>query len=43
MIDNTVAATDYQWQRRCRALAKSFVVMVEGIGFEEGSLGAHTE
>ena len=37
MTDNAVAATDYQRQRRGRALAESFVVTSEGIGFGEGT------
>ena len=43
MVDNTAAATDYQWRRRGRALAESFVVTAEGIGFGEGTSGVDVE
>ena len=43
MIDNAVAATDYQRRRRSRALAESFVVTAEGIGFGEGTSGVDVE
>ena len=43
MTDNAVAATDYQRQRRGRALAKYFVVTAEGIGFGEGTSGGVIE
>ena len=43
MIDNTVTATNYQWQRRGRALVESFVVTVEGVVFGEGTLGVGVE
>ena len=43
MMDNAVAATDYQRRCRVRALAESFVVMTEGIGFGEGTSGVDIE
>ena len=43
MTDNAVAATNYQRRRRCRALAESFVVTAEGIGFGEGTSGGVIE
>ena len=43
MVDKAAAATDYQRRRRGRALAESFVVMAEGIGFGEGSSGVDIE
>ena len=40
MVDKAGAAADYQQRRRGRALAESFVVTAEGIGFgEETSVG----
>ena len=43
MVDNTVAATDYQRQRRGRALAESFVMTAEGIGFGKRNSGVDIE
>ena len=43
MIDNAVAATNYQRQHRGRALAELFVVTAEGIGFGEGILDVGVE
>ena len=43
MVDRAAAATDYQRRRRGRALAESFVVTAEGIGFGEGTLGVGVE
>ena len=43
MVDNAEAATNYQQRRRHRALAESFVVTAEGIGFGEGTLGVGVE
>ena len=43
MVDEAVAATDYQRRRRGCALAKSFVMTVEGIGFGEGTSGVNVE
>ena len=43
MIDNIVAATDYQQRRRGHALVESFVVTAEGIGFGEGTSGVDVE
>ena len=43
MMDNAVAATDYQRRRRGRTLAEWFVVTVEEIGFGKGTLGEDTE
>ena len=39
MVDNAAAVTDYQRRRRVRALAESFVVTAECIGFGEGTSG----
>ena len=43
MVDDAAAATDYQRQRRGRALAESFVVTAEGIGFGKGTSGVDIE
>ena len=43
MIDNAVAATDYQRQRCGCVLVESFVVTAAGIGFREGILGVGVE
>ena len=43
MVDDAAAATDYQRRRRGRALAESFVVTAEGIGFGKGTLGVDIE
>ena len=43
MVDNAAAATDYQRQRRGRALAKLFVVTAECISFGKGTLGVDIE
>ena len=43
MVDKAAAATDYQRQHHDHALAESFVVMAEGIGFRERTLGVGVE
>jgi hypothetical protein len=43
MVDEVAAVTAYQWRRRGRALAKSFVVTTEGNGFGEGTSGVVVE
>jgi hypothetical protein len=43
MMDSAAAATDYQRRRRGRALAESFVVTAECIGFGEGTSGVDIE
>ena len=39
MVDNVLAATNYQRRRRGRALAELFVVTAECIGFRKGTYG----
>ena len=43
MMDSAAAATDYQRRRHGRALAESFVVTSECIGFGEGTSGVDIE